>query len=119
MIWKQGICAYILSFQTEVCHLVISRHRAVGDMTDRTAAGNEKTSGRKTGIHERVIFAAPSYEKKESFRHISYNLILLTSVRLIIIPYSLARFQSGRTDQERDQTSSKTVDTCIKESSVL
>jgi hypothetical protein len=89
-------------------------------MTDRTTAGNGKTSIRKTGIHERVIFVAPSYEKKESFRHISYNMILLTPVRLIVIPFPLARLQPGRTDKKGEKISSKTGDTArTRESSGL
>jgi hypothetical protein len=71
-------------------------------MTDRTPVGNEKTTMLQTGIHERVIFAAPCYEKKEAFRSISYGMILFTPERMIItpVPSSRVRPRMRNTDGE-------------------
>jgi hypothetical protein len=88
-------------------------------MNDRTTAGTGDTFRRQTGIHERVIFAAPCYEKKESFRHIPYSMILLTPERLIVIPFPLARLQPAKTDKEPDQIFRKIGDSARTRDSSL
>jgi hypothetical protein len=78
-------------------------------MTERTPAENKKTTMLQTGIHERVIFAAPCYEKKERFRAISYGMILFTPERMIITPVPSSRVRPGMTDTDGEMPPAKPV----------
>jgi len=63
----------------------------------------------QTGIHERIIFAAPCYEKKDAFRAASYGMMLITPERMIIIPVPSSRVHSGMTDTDKDMLPIKPV----------
>jgi hypothetical protein len=45
----------------------------------------------QTGNHERIIFAAPCYEKGVSSTTETYGIMLITRVRMILTPVSLTR----------------------------
>jgi hypothetical protein len=78
-------------------------------MTDQTPADNGKNNQSKTGIHKRVIFAAPCYEKKKAFRAISYGMILFTPERIIIIRDPFSRVHSGLTGTDSEMLPPKEV----------
>jgi hypothetical protein len=78
-------------------------------MTDHTPACNGKTTLLQTGIYERIIFAAPCFEKKETFRGISYRMILFTAERMIVTPVPSTRVQQDLTDKDVDISAVKPV----------
>jgi hypothetical protein len=56
-----------------------------------------------TGNHERIIFAAPCYEKKELFRTGVYGIMLITRDRMIIAPISGARDYQDRPQKKEGE----------------
>jgi hypothetical protein len=78
-------------------------------MTDRKLTNNGKTNTLQTGIHERILFAAPCYEKKEAFRAISYGAILFTPERMIITPIPPSRVRPGMKDTNGETLPAKPV----------
>jgi hypothetical protein len=78
-------------------------------MTDRKLTNNGKTNTLQTGIHERILFAAPCYEKKEAFRAISYGMILFTPERMIITPVPSSRVRLVTTDTDGEMLPAKVV----------
>ncbi|MFA5347659.1 MAG: hypothetical protein WC294_05945 [Methanoregula sp.] len=77
-------------------------------MTDRLT-NNGKTTMLQTGIRERVIFAAPCYEKKEAFRAVSYGIILFTAERMIITPVPSPRIRPGMRENDGEVLPAKQV----------
>jgi len=57
---------------------------------------NRKNTMQRTGNHERIIFAAPCYEKKGSFGTGTYGIILITQDRIIVTPISAAHGDPDR-----------------------
>ncbi len=55
-------------------------------MIDRPPGGTGETGMSPTGLQDRVIFAAPFYEKKDNVRGISYGLVLIAMDRMILVP---------------------------------
>jgi hypothetical protein len=62
-----------------------------------------------TENHKRIIFAAPCYEKKESFRTGMYGIMLITQDRMIIAPIS-----GARGDPKRPQKTEREIPAEVK-----
>ncbi len=63
----------------------------------------------QTENHERIIFAAPCYEKKGAFRAVSYGMILFTPERMIITPVPASCVRQGTTDHDGEMLPKKPV----------
>jgi len=100
---------FIPSPTKEVVLSQIPETGAASDMTDQQPAEREKSGRLRMNLHDRVIFAAPIYEKRVTSHTIVYCTILITPERMIMIPFSSDRVQSGIPDAGHDTPSAKPV----------